>query len=701
MIKSVLEDAYLRNCSDYFFHIKSNTAGESLYGSNQDDIEQIRSFLVAADPSDCSEYLEIWLKNIGAHRDNIKGMYALESALSKVVDIFYEKGALHNFERAKKVYLIAKRYGKDALLLEIMKQTRQDVLKKYLWLLTMNRVDNQSRQILLHRDAREHLAAKGIDLGYEYDSLSEVVLAFSPIISDAPYVREALVPELVFGLSKNLKNIRLFSQIAVNKNIYQATLNSFCKNVLMNLYDPQNRYYYEEATGSTHDLFELFYSCLPPTYLYSYLDLVESHPSFDGVRSGYVQEISNSISDTVRNKVVNMRGKLLPMPDKVTKPRLGTMTFRNDAEKQIIENLFYYGFTPDIFPPELQLDITDECMYKRLIQQGKPAPFDCNNCSYGDEDGGETLAFGAIEDIVKKYSLFGGRYIWLTGGGEPGEYEYQSSRYFEDVLGLIVNAGMSFGFNTNGKAFERLNGLSDTELGDLFVHTSYLDNPLMMSFSVHDVDYMEAFEGLLSIKKRLRTMQLNNLLFRASFLVHDESETSFSDIDLFYSRAKEFGLDVGVIKPAYHRFGSGLAFSKNRIDGDEVQFSFSDPNDSFVVQQFRMNRMKQEVSFDRVPYCYAPFMKMHVASDGDIYMCCDTKKDNDSRLFYGFPDTPYEYYSTLLGKLLEYKGHSLCSAGCNWHEFNSEAFDRLGNGAPLFPRYFQAKSLSQFVSIIQ
>lgn len=372
---------------------------------------------------------------------------------------------------------------------------------------------------------------------------------------------------------------------------------------------------------------------------------------------------------------------------------------RDPATDKIISSIFHEGTVPNIFPSELQVDLTRACSNKHLVNRylqrrtNKKLPRDCLNCSFPHEDLTAKMPLDTFRTIIDRFSKHGGSFIFFTGGGEPGEY-----KDFMEAMEIVSEKGLGFGFNTNGAAILRLNRQPDERLMRIY-QVSPEERHQHISWSVHDLEDLDMFKGMQVLINRFSRLGLN-VLFRTSFLVHPE--TTEEEARDFLAKSKSFGASIATFKPAYffdpeseHR-----AFGRNQRIHDifrSLQIIFS--TESFRVNFNRLDRLGEDFDPKFAPICFAPLEKVYVNVFGQVAMCCDRKDEGQGKnptasIADNFPDDPNSYYISALRGMLHFRDWGNCIQGCNQHDFNVSAYEYV-KSSPLFREYLELAELPE------
>jgi MoaA/NifB/PqqE/SkfB family radical SAM enzyme len=350
---------------------------------------------------------------------------------------------------------------------------------------------------------------------------------------------------------------------------------------------------------------------------------------------------------------------------------------------KIVNDLFFEAKNyPDIFPSQLQLDLTRFCSYKLLVNRyhlgltAKRPPLDCLNCSFPQEKIDQEMSLETYADILNKYSRFGGKSVFLTGGGEPGEHSD-----FVKALQAAAALKLDFSFNTWGAALFKLNSLSLEELNCLYGETSKTKESYFISISMHDLNNKAIFKAISKLNEKFYKSTLDVKL-RASLLI--QAKTDKAEIEDFILKSKNAGVHIAVFKPAYYfnslkqqrEFVRNFSVSAH-IENFKIIYSTKD----FVIQALRADRLLGQNSFD-YKRCFAPLDKIYVNVFGQCVMCCDTKDEVQGNkvpaiISNCFPETPEEYYSKVLAAANKFPNKKFCIAGCNMHEFNRQIDELL------------------------
>lgn len=355
-------------------------------------------------------------------------------------------------------------------------------------------------------------------------------------------------------------------------------------------------------------------------------------------------------------------------------------TIKSDFSQtmEIVNELFFDpGNYPTIFPSQLQLDLTRFCTYKVLANRykfgvtNKLPPADCLNCSFPQENIEQEMPLKLYTDILNRYSNFGGKSLFLTGGGEPGEHSD-----FIKALKTAAELSLDFSFNTWGAALFKLNALSLEELCCLYGKISKTQESYFISVSIHDLQNKVVFNALSKLNDKFYKHTLDVKL-RTSLLVQDKTDKG--QIEDFILKSKNAGVSTIVFKPVHYfnELNGRREFVKNfsayeQIENLKVVYSEND----FIIQSLRSDRLTSNPSFN-YRQCFAPIDKIYVNVFGQCAMCCDTKDEVQGNktpaiILDSFPATPEEYYGAVLEKYNKFPSKKFCIAGCNMHEFNRQ-----------------------------
>jgi hypothetical protein len=340
------------------------------------------------------------------------------------------------------------------------------------------------------------------------------------------------------------------------------------------------------------------------------------------------------------------------------------------------------GRLPDVYPYQLQADMTRFCAHWARYQKNRDAPKDCKQCACPDKST-DHVPLEHLQGLLRNFESHGGRSLYMTGGGEPGNYKYLKS-----VLEYFSDSSLGLTLNTNGDFIDRIQDYDPVLLKKVF---SKDKEAAMISVSIHnDLSYMA------TRKLRILREQLGlNITIRNTFMVH--GDTTLSELMYFIERSELEYADIAALRPFYIFVDGKREFITNeqvhqaledliaRQDGG----AGTDGDHSFriMIQASKPDRLSAGFSLvnDRyrwmektgdVPLCLSPLFNISMNTDLDWGMCCDTKEIGlggvPAELFgRGIPADPREYYLNALRGIVTLDPAN-CITGCGFMELNEQ-----------------------------
>ncbi|MDD5456140.1 MAG: hypothetical protein PHV30_03815 [Candidatus Margulisbacteria bacterium] len=362
----------------------------------------------------------------------------------------------------------------------------------------------------------------------------------------------------------------------------------------------------------------------------------------------------------------------------------------NQVAMDIITSIFLKNTLPSFFPSELQLDLTGYCSYKKQVQNfkqhktGKQPPKDCLNCSYKQADLHTHLPITKNLSIINSFAHFGGRQLFLTGGGEPGEY-----KEFPQIFKMALKQGLLTEFNSWGAAFMRINKIRPNQLKALY--KNYQNTIQWFNVSIHELNNEHIFQVVQETRKIIEKYNLP-LKIRTSMLLHPD--TNKAEINNFLKKSKKYGAAMASFKPAYSfdEQQKTRKFFKNEALYSIIKDKEASSTPQFIINSNRLDRLLYDYRMN-FPVCFAPLLKMHINSLGQAAMCCDTKDISQGNikpfiLSSTFPENPGEYFLKAQKGMLCFTDWRKCVQGCNMFEANNYYHNML-QGSEVYQRFLR------------
>ena len=356
---------------------------------------------------------------------------------------------------------------------------------------------------------------------------------------------------------------------------------------------------------------------------------------------------------------------------------------RNHAAHNILKVLAQ-GKLPAVFPYQIQLDLTQFCPFWDVIQRTGKGFKDCMNCAFPGKTRRQVEPTVLIK-ILKNFEAYGGKSVFVTGGGEPGVYAY-----WHELLAFLAGSGLGLTMNTNGLFVKKLLKEDPEILRKVF---SEAKDPSVISVSAHG-DYAYALVAQLN---ELRQKLGLNIVIRTTYLVHPD--TPVSELMDFLKNSQVSGADMVSFKPEHVLRGTQRVFSTNEDAYGFIQDlldrqtakdqGLSDAGHPYdlLITAMRTNRLKasfeavrdlyqQQAEADRDPLCLGPLCNMYLNTELLMGMCCDTKDkgigETPAEVFADslfVMDRPQDYFlAAMMGMIKLNPKH--CIVGCGFMEPN-------------------------------
>lgn len=335
-----------------------------------------------------------------------------------------------------------------------------------------------------------------------------------------------------------------------------------------------------------------------------------------------------------------------------------------------IEKFLLNGEIPEVFPPQAQIDLTNKCN------------LNCDYCSFASshiKQKDTELPLDELIDFLTYYYENGGISIFLTGGGEPGEY----SRIFE-LLDFFSKIPLILTLNTNGLFIKRLEELSEKRK-DILKNIWSMDKEGVISISWQNNESIRYVERLRNLINRLKL----NLKVRVTFLIN--KETKIEAIDKFIKKIKASGADVAAPKPMHigtNRIGSKGEKGERIFDSNDLIYDYLDDlvtnqkGSDFIIAPMRLDRIKSSFqSTRRVNYneiiCLASFTRMVINAHREYSICCTAKLPGIGMGDKYFPcgnaleKSVSSYYMDVLWGMINFENF-YCIYGCGYKKLNED-----------------------------
>ncbi|RKY39553.1 MAG: hypothetical protein DRP76_03275, partial [Candidatus Omnitrophota bacterium] len=315
---------------------------------------------------------------------------------------------------------------------------------------------------------------------------------------------------------------------------------------------------------------------------------------------------------------------------------------------------------PSLFPPQIQLDPTNWC------------PFNCPYCSFPRKTRDE-FPIEKVKEFLDYFAQHGGKSIFLTGGGEPGEYSH-----LRELLGYFAKSSLILTLNTNGTFIEKLIEISKTS-PEILQKVWSPDKKATISVSVHRSVGYKRVRQLDQLRKKLGL----NLRIRTTYLIG--AKTKPEEIEDFIRRSEEAGADIVAPKPLHVK---GLRKGERAFEANLSAHNYLKTLDTskfkITIEPMRLDRMQRgffetkRKDYDEI-VCLASFTRMVVNALGEYSICCTAKYFGIGMYRYfpcgkAFEPSVLGYYLDTMWGIVSFDNF-YCIYGCGYLELN-EYYDR-------------------------
>jgi hypothetical protein len=333
------------------------------------------------------------------------------------------------------------------------------------------------------------------------------------------------------------------------------------------------------------------------------------------------------------------------------------------AEQNIFSSL-NNGILPSCFPYQLQIDLTRFCGKWFSHKAKGNMPKDCQGCACPVKND-ESIPYNLLERFLNVFQKYGGKSVYLTGGGEPGNYPR-----IRDFLHYFSNLQLELQVNTNGTFIDYLNESETIEK----IFSEKKGQPII-NISIHDSEAYKAITRLAELRSKERFY----LTIRSTFMIH--GDTAIREIENFIISSANAGADIATVRPYYILKQGKRTYVKNKAAFEAVNRIINEWSGLIRIQAPKIDRLdgadstEENQSETNMPLCVAPLIAIHCNTDTASGMCCDTKETGlaGTDTFFinnSIPENPQEYYlSTLCGIVT--LNRNCCVRQCGFTEYNA------------------------------
>lgn len=317
---------------------------------------------------------------------------------------------------------------------------------------------------------------------------------------------------------------------------------------------------------------------------------------------------------------------------------------------------------PDRFPPQLQLDPTNRCQMRKV--RGIK---DCEGCSFPTKSENE-VSIKEVVTFLDFFQLHGGKSVFLSGGGEPGEYTY-----FKELVTYFAVSPLVFSLNSNGLVAKTLLEMDPHVLRGVF---SDEKPTTTLSISVHTPSAYTAAGRLVQLKDKSHL----NYRVRTTLLIH--KDTTKEEIMEFISRSQEAGVDIAAPKPNYVEgdVENRRVFITNQKIYDLIKkISAKQKGSKIKIESMRLDRIKEGFietkPRDYDPICVKPFYQLTINAMSDLAVCCQAKYPSIAMDTYhtvkdGFIYNMMDFWVRYLWTIISFENRKYCIYGGGYMEEN-------------------------------